>query len=318
MKIQLLASCAIALSTLHASAATVGNTFTGVISANSFVPDGVAAEFPAGTKWSLRVEWDNASSPLFTNATQGQFRVTKFTLTLAGKSGPWTTSSNPGIPSFTQNTGGSHSIQFTGGWGPDNHTNRTLADAEPYGINLTLNDPTSTAISNLAKAPGALDPSKWDAATSDFKIYLNNDGNQVLRGTVDLAPVIPDVADISVGHGGKKDLKSGKATVSFKKTKVGKKSPPQQITIRNAGKKSLVIKSVAISGAAKKDFALAKPKSLTVAPGATIKLSVNFKPSKAGTRNAALTIASNDPKDGKFVLKLSGKTLPAAKSVATR
>ncbi|RYD45996.1 MAG: hypothetical protein EOP85_08290, partial [Verrucomicrobiaceae bacterium] len=174
MKTTLLALTAAAC--LPAFAATVTHTFSGVTTSNWVAEGPITSEFPIGTKWTVTAQWDSASAPLFSSDTQSQYRLTKFTTTLQGKTGTWTTSSLADKASFTLNKFGSDEIQFTSGWGPANHTNQTIGDLAPYSINVTLKDPTGKAISTLNSAPSAIDLAKWDLVNSEFKIYLSDSG----------------------------------------------------------------------------------------------------------------------------------------------
>ncbi len=143
------------------------------------------------------------------------------TFTLQGKSGSWTTSALPDKASFTLNKSGSnHEIQFTTSWGPANHSNQTIGSLAPFSVNLSLQDPTGTAIGSLSAAPGAINLSKFDASTSYLKVYLNNDADRYISGSINFASGAPD---ISVEQPKKKKLKDGKATISFGTAKVGKK-----------------------------------------------------------------------------------------------
>ncbi len=314
MKHPLLATVALSLLATSAHGATVGNTFTGVTTPGLLPPD-LSTEFPTGTRWTMVVEWDTAAEPELFD-TQSKFPATKLTLTLQGKSGEWTTSAKPGKASYTLGTfGGVHSIQFTTAWGPDNVTNPTIGSLAPFSVNLSLEDPTQTAITSMTSAPGAIDLSKWVSDRNQFKMYLNNDANQVMYGSIDAPAGKPD---ITVKQG--KDLKDGKSTISFGNVIVGKKSAAKTFTIGNKGKGSLTGIAVKISGKGKDDYIVTAPGSTTLAKGKTTDFKVTFKPKKAGTRNAVLKVTSNDPDEGTFEIDLTGKGAPkkaAAEFTAT-
>jgi len=283
-----------------ASAATVGNTFTGVTTPG-LLPEDLSAEFPTGTRWTMVVEWDSAATSEPSD-TQASFPATKLTLTLQGKNGAWTTSAKPGKASFSLGTfGGVHSIQFTTSWGPDSVTNATIGSLAPYSINLTLEDPTQTAITSMTNAPAAIDLSKWVSDKNQFKMYLNNEGNRVMYGSVDLPSGKPD---ITVKQG--KDLKDGKSTVSFGSVKVGKKGAAKTFTIGNSGKGTLKDIAVKVSGSGKDDFIVSSLGGKTLAKGKTTEFKVTFKPKKKGNRKAILTVISNDPDEGSFEIDLTG------------
>ncbi|MCB1129791.1 MAG: choice-of-anchor D domain-containing protein [Verrucomicrobiae bacterium] len=299
MKHSLIASAALALVSIgSADAKIVGQTFTG---ATTSQPSELTAEFPTGTKWTLRVEWDDSAAPLFTSDTQSQWRVTKLTLTLQGKSGAWTCSSVSGQPSFTLNEyGGSDEIQFTSGWGPAAHTNQTIGSLQPYSINLVIADPTGTAFNGVTPVPSMIDLSKFDMSQSHLKFYLDNNATKTLFGSIDFA----SDPDISVSQG--KNLKDGKSTVGYGKVKTGRKKS-RTFTIRNTGEAPLVVKAAKVSGKAKKDFKVGPMTKNILAPGQKKTVKVTFKPKKKGNRKALLKILSNDPDEGSFDIKLEGK-----------
>jgi len=81
---------------------------------------------------------------------------------------------------------------------------------------------------------------------------------------------------------------------------------PTTFTIENLGTtNTLNISSATISGAASADYSVASFPA-TVAALGTGSLTVNFTPSVAGTRNAVLTIASDDSDEAAYVINLYG------------
>jgi Abnormal spindle-like microcephaly-assoc'd, ASPM-SPD-2-Hydin len=309
VKHQLLSAILLAvISSVPAAGAIVGQTFTGVTSANPFQPSSLNTEFPAGTRWTLRIEWDDAASPIGTFTNQAQYAATKITLTLQGTSGAWTTSSISSNRSFTLNTGSSHEIQFTSGWGPTDHTNQTLlGSVQPYSINLVLGDPTATAITALTPAPKAINLALWsaDPTKSYFKFYLNNMGNQYMLGTIDGVGVVTE-PEISLRQPANKELKDGKSSISFGSSTVGKATAAKTFTIRNTGKGTLSGLKVSRTGNHKKDFLLGPLSKSSLAPGAKATFTVSFKPKAKGPRVATLKISSNDKDENPFDIEVTG------------
>lgn len=174
----------VALSSLHATVVsyTVSGKITSVLATKA-----VTDEFPEGADWSAVVSWETSSPTLSLNATQAQYRMTEFKLTLAGVSGPWTSSAIANGASFTLNyEPASDLLQFTSGWGPASLTNGTIKDMQPYSFNVVLSDPTKAAISTLTPAPSSLSLSDWssDETKSHLKFYLNNDANRSIYGKI--------------------------------------------------------------------------------------------------------------------------------------
>lgn len=163
-------------------------TLSGVTTYNQVSPVGssVNTEFPVGTPWKLVVSWDTDGNALYSGDTQSQFRLLSCELTFNGVSGDWTTAALEEKAAFGLNIMGSnHEIQFTSGWGPENHTNGTIGDMQPFSANVTLSDTTGTAIQGLTPAPTSLNLSSWgNTQSNQFKLYLNNNGNQVIYGSV--------------------------------------------------------------------------------------------------------------------------------------
>lgn len=302
MKPLLLAlSAATCLPTL---AAPVSHTFSGVTTNNQALSGDIATEFPVGTKWTVTVEWDSSASPQGTpSATQSSYLLTKFTTTLQGKTGTWTTSSLPGQASFSLNKHSLHEIQFTSGWGAGDHTNPTIENLQPISINVTLGDPSGKALPGLTPAPSGIDMSKWNLANSDFKIYLSENGFMKIEGRLASPAKSPD---ISVQQPVGSELKDGSAKKSFGTVKLGKKSTAKTFTIKNAGGGTLKNLAVTVTGKHKKDFTVTAPSKKSLAAGGAATFKVTFKPSAKGTRNAALQIKSNDTNESPFDIKVTG------------
>ncbi len=297
-----------AVSITTAAAGIVGHTFTGVtiqtpIAPIPHMPEDLIAEFPHGTKWTLRVEWDDASAPL----PGSGYRLTKMTLTLQGKNGEWTTSSLPdkallGLGKWANED----EMQFTSGGNPEDHTIQTIGSKETRSVNLVLQDPTRTAIASTTSAPRAIDLKKWDLSPlkSYLKFYLDNSANQYIYGRIDSTAAEPD---ISVSQPRGKNLRDGKSTVSFGRAKVGKKGGTKTFAIRNDGGAALEKLAVKVSGKARKDFVARSPSKKKLAPGGSATVKVRFQPKTAGKRAAQLKILSNDPDERSFDIKLAGK-----------
>lgn len=289
---------------LPALAATVSHTFSGVTTTNQGLSGPITTEFPVGTKWTVTVEWDSAAAPRDTPTdTQSSYPLKKFTTTLQGKTGTWTTSSVATKGSFSLNKFSSHEIQFTSGWGPGDHTNPNIENLQPISINLILSDPTGKAIPSLTPAPTGIDLSKWDLKASEFKFYLSENASMKIQGSLQ-APATG--AEISIQQPVGSELKDGTAKKSFGTVKLGKKSSAKTFTIKNAGGKTLKNLSVAVTGKHKKDFTTTAPSKKSLAPGASTTFKVTFKPTAKGTRKAALEIKSNDKDESPFDVKVTG------------
>jgi hypothetical protein len=80
------------------------------------------------------------------------------------------------------------------------------------------------------------------------------------------------------------------------------------LTVKNtaaAGAQSLTVSNVVVTGPNGGDFTVA-PTSLTLAPGAAGGITVTFKPTAAGTRNATVNIFTNDPSNPTVTVPVCG------------
>ena len=82
-------------------------------------------------------------------------------------------------------------------------------------------------------------------------------------------------------------------SLNFGNQTVGIASAAQNVVVTNNGNIALTIKSIQITGANKADFAQTNNCANPVAPNGTCSISVTFKPSATGIRNATVSIADN-------------------------
>jgi Abnormal spindle-like microcephaly-assoc'd, ASPM-SPD-2-Hydin len=288
------------------TAAKVEQTFTGVTYLNSVTSANFKSEFPLGTRWTVLVEWDDAVQPDFLSANQSSYKLSKFTLTLQGKSGAWTTSSLADKSKVGLNIyGTSHEMQFTSGWGPGEHSNPAVADLQTFSINVVLSDNTGKALPGLSPVPRSVDYSVWDKDKSHLKFYMSNDGREVIYGSIDGMGVVK-LPEISIDRSGGKELKDEKSTIDFGTSGVRKNGDAITLTIRNTGKAALSGLQVGKSGKQKQDFVVSKLSKTSLAAGASTKIQVTFQPKAKGTRRALLKIVSNDADESPFDIKLIG------------
>jgi len=308
MKILLASTAVSVLFSTLAGAAPITQTFEGVTVANPSQPAALNSEFPAGTRWILDVAWDDASPTLDASPTQAGYRLTTLTLTLEGTSGDWSSSSVMDKAAFgLLRTDGYHEVQFTSGWGPADHTEQTIGAFSVISINLTLGDPTGTAIDALTPAPGQFDTADFNLSLSQsyLKFYLNNEGTQFIFGGLGDNPV--GDPDLSVSEKGGDTLRSGVSTLRFKPVKIGKRGRKTILTVGNSGFGNLSGLDVKLSGPGRRDFLVSSKGSGIVAPGGTRSIEVVFSPKRSGNRLATLDILSNDPDTPVFSVSLKGK-----------
>ena len=289
-----------------AQAKLVSQEFTGVLLNNTGLSQAFNNEFPAGTKWKVLVEWDDEQQALYMGDTQSQWATTKMTLSFQGKSGTWTSSAANSGGTFSLNQYATiDEIQFTSGWGPDAHTNPTLADYPLYSFNLVFTHSMGEAIDGVAQVPSQIDLSKWMLSISELKIYVNNNAFPVIKGSIDGNVTPPDeVAKMAVFSSGKK-LRSGLSTVSLGDAVVGGIAQSRSLVIQNNGTAAIKGMKAVVRGKHRGDFIVRNLPTGALAPGEKARIKILFKAKNTGVRRAKLELQSNDPKSP-FVIYLRG------------
>jgi hypothetical protein len=77
-------------------------------------------------------------------------------------------------------------------------------------------------------------------------------------------------------------------------------------TITNSGSSELRISSIAVRGSAAKNFTVAGNSAQAVAPGSSVKFTVNYSPDAERTDNAEIVIGSDDPLTPQFIFPVQG------------
>lgn len=157
---------------------------------------------------------------------------------------------------------------------------------------------------------GDVEPGKTFKASilhnSDVTIY---DGSGI-SGSVEGAPVEGNEMIVETEEG--PDIYVNPESVDFGDVVVGS-SVAKQITVMNTGTENLRIHSLQISGDNPEQFAIENDISgQTIEPGQSVTLTVKFSPTSSGTKNAVLTIPSNDPDEGEVNITLTGKGIEEA------
>lgn len=149
----------------------------------------------------------------------------------------------------------------------------------------------------------------------DITLWISEGGARfylTVDGTSDYGDVIfkdNNGPDIAVQQPAGTDLTDGSAKKSFGSAAVGGNGTSKTFTIKNTGTTKLTGLSIKKSGANKADFIVDNPGKTSLAKGASTTFKVTFKPSTKGTKNAAIAIASNDPDENPFNIKLSGEAV---------
>jgi len=186
-------------------------------------------------------------------------------------------------------------VYFTA-YTPDKGRELWVTDGTEAGTKLYQDiytgSPTS-GISDLTHVNGSL-----------FFVADSGSSGRVLWG-LKIAPQPEPNIVVSSGSNGKK-LKNGKALISFGLVKLGKKSITRNIVVKNTGKVKLNGIKVTLEGRHKNHYRVAKLRKNSLDTGDSLTIKVYFRPKSHGLRKALLYIASNDPDDNPFKLKISG------------
>jgi hypothetical protein len=95
-------------------------------------------------------------------------------------------------------------------------------------------------------------------------------------------------------------------SVNFKAVQAGGISSPAKVKVKNMGTSDLMIGDIGLTGLNASEFDETDD-CTTILTGGFCTVTVTFVPTSAGTKSAALSIASNDPKKPTGSVKLSGK-----------
>lgn len=112
-------------------------------------------------------------------------------------------------------------------------------------------------------------------------------------------------AEIEVEQPPGKSLTDHKSTQNFQSVELGS-TKVKTYTIKNVGELKLNGLAITEDGAQKADFKISTLSKTTLGAGTSVTFTVTFKPSAAGTRNAAIHIASSDGNEDPFDIALTG------------
>jgi hypothetical protein len=141
-------------------------------------------------------------------------------------------------------------------------------------------------------------------SVSGIRFYLTIDGVSNFGGAVFKSLDAPDIA---IQQPAGSNLTDGTAKKSFGTVGVGKSGAAKTFTIKNTGTTKLTKLAIKVSGAGKNDFVVGALGKTSLAAGAGTTFKVTFKPTAKGARKADIQVASNDPDENPFNIKLVGE-----------
>jgi fibronectin-binding autotransporter adhesin len=189
----------------------------------------------------------------------------------------------------------------------------------------TLYDPVRAQrlISNQNNASGrndqlvvgeALQGTAWkeypnESVTPRFLYYAQLQarlGTEAVRNVTTADDTITPDPEIAVEQPVGTNLVDGSASISCGSVNQGSSSSPVTFSVKNTGTSDLTGLALTKDGTHNADFTLGSLGSATLAPNASTTFTVTFTPGAAGTKNAAIHIASNDANENPFDISLTG------------
>lgn len=121
-------------------------------------------------------------------------------------------------------------------------------------------------------------------------------------------PFVPEqLPEIAVRQPIGSDLTDNKSKNTFGRVKVGSGGKAKTFTIKNTGNAKLSGLAINKNGPNAAEFKVSGPGVTSLAPGKQTTFKVTFKPTKKGTRKAAIHIKSNDKDENPFDINLAGE-----------
>ncbi len=114
------------------------------------------------------------------------------------------------------------------------------------------------------------------------------------------------VPEIGIQQPVGKELKDGLSTITFAPVVVGKVGSNYVFTIKNSGLGKLTGLVLTKNGTHSKDFVVSILSRTSLSADGSTTFKVTFKPTKKGTRTAAIHLKSNDANENPFDIKLTG------------
>lgn len=226
--------------------------------------------------------------PVGTNLTDGSATVNVGTVNLGGSSSPLTFTvkslGSAPLTSLGLTKDGSHAADFT---------LSTVATSVAAGGSTTFTVTFTPSAAGTRTA--AIHLASNDANESPFDINLTGVGGAV-----------PEIAvEQPVGT----NLTDGTASISCGSSTLGNPTSVVTVTIKNPGTADLTGLAITKDGTHAADFAVSSLTATSLAPAASLTFTVTFTPSAAGSRLAAIHLASNDADENPFDLNLTGTGL---------
>jgi hypothetical protein len=166
---------------------------------------------------------------------------------------------------------------------------KTVTATNAFPLSVTVGSITTSGdfaqTNNCATvAPGA---------TCNANITFNPTHPGTRHGTLTFdsnAPASPQTVGLT---GAATDISLSPTRLNFGTYPVGTASAPKTVTVTNVGSTVVTFTAIGIKGTDPQDFVISNNNCPSLAPGASCPVSVEFKPTAAGTRTATLEFSDN-------------------------
>ena len=195
--------------------------------------------------------------------------------------------------------------------GPGALTVNTSSITVPSGYTL-VTPPASTVTANGGTTTFTVQLDATSAGSPSGQIsFTNTDADEgtfsfAVSGTVNSSLARADVRDpngTSIAVAGTYTVGSATVGTSISRT----------LTIWNTGSQNLSLQTPVLSGSSA--FTITSAPQLTIMPGASTSLTLQFNPSLAGNIQGAITLATSDPTKSSYVINLSATGVAAASAI---
>src|ERR1035438_5635631 len=163
-------------------------------------------------------------------------------------------------------------------------TNNCATVAPLVGGSVTISGDFAHTATRSTVAPGA---------TCNANITFNPTHPGTRHGTLTFdsnAPASPQTVGLT---GAATDISLSPTRLNFGTYPVGTASAPKTVTVTNVGSTVVTFTAIGIKGTDPQDFVISNNNCPSLAPGASCPVSVEFKPTAAGTRTATLEFSDN-------------------------
>ena len=207
-------------------------------------------------------------------------------------------------------------------------TIRNTGTASLTGLAITrdgthASDFTASVLGATSLAPGAstsftivFKPAA--AGTRAAAVHVSSNDADENPFDISLTGIGIAVPEIAIEQSDGANLANGSATITFANTALGSSSNAQTITIRNTGTANLTNLAITTDGAHSSDYKVDSLAVTSLVPGAFATFQVQFKPTSAGTRTAAIHITSNDADESPYHIALTGEAIPLPEIAVSR